>query len=180
MKSSRNGDRLVVEGDLSMKIEHYSSIKPCTKFVSSFQDMQSLKNAFIEKCEEVGGLGLAASQVGLDEKFFVLKLGDGTWNMFCNPKVDFDKTAGLSTEIEGCLSVPKEVFHIRRWNKISVSWQDEFGNEHSKTFEGFDARAIQHEYDHLVARSIVDRHKGQYRSGRFETSRQEKRRKTKR
>jgi peptide deformylase len=81
------------------------------------------------------------------------------------------KEAGLVLNVEACLSVPNESFKIRRWSMVDATWHDETGALVEKTLSGRDAQVFQHEYDHLVARSIVDRFKGQYRSGRFEAGR---------
>jgi peptide deformylase len=155
-----------------MKILHYSTIRPCTKDVSVFDtNLLSIKEEMISLCLETEGIGLAASQVALNERLFVFLSEENVWNLVCNPKMTPKKEAGLVLNVEACLSVPNESFKIRRWSMVDATWYDETGTLVEKTLSGRDAQVFQHEYDHLVARSIVDRFKGQYRSGRFEAGR---------
>lgn len=164
-----------------MNIKHFSVIIPCQRDVTVFgSELAKLKEELVSFCVESSGVGLSASQVGIEERLFVFQRTDGTWELVCNPKMKPLKESGLVKGIEGCLSVPNESFEIRRWQEVEASWQDENGQLRTETLTGFDARVFQHEFDHLVAHSIRDRHAGQYRSGRYESSRQEKRLREKR
>lgn len=158
-----------------MQIRHYSIIRPCTKDVKKFdQALLDIKKEMQELCERTNGIGLSASQVGLEERLFIFQRENGNWVLVCNPKMVPQKNEGLQRHVEGCLSVPNEAFEVRRWAKVNASWQDENGNFVEEELSGRNAQVFQHEFDHLVARSIVDRAKSQYRSSRFEASRQKK------
>lgn len=164
-----------------MKIKHFSVILPCTRDVTDFgPSLLKIKENFIASCTANEGVGLSASQVGIEERLFVFLRGNLDWELVCNPKMKPIRDSGLLTENEGCLSVPGESLKIRRWHSVEATWQDETGQVKTEVLTGLEARIFQHEFDHLVARSIRDRFAGQYRSGRYETSRQEKRLREKR
>lgn len=100
----------------------------------------------LKSMREHGGIGLAANQLGLCYRVFVLATNIP---MVCfNPRiVDFDeKTDRLA---EGCLSYPDLSVKVARSTKIRVRYQDIIGEVKSKTLEGLAARVFQHELDHL-------------------------------
>ncbi|MDD5440134.1 MAG: peptide deformylase [Candidatus Omnitrophica bacterium] len=99
------------------------------------------------------GIGLAATQVGIDLQIVVVDAGDGILKMI-NPVIV--KRDGTDVMDEGCLSVPQTVVRIKRAKVVTVEYLDEWGKRMCKTFEGLTARAIQHEIDHLNGRLIID------------------------
>jgi peptide deformylase len=101
-----------------------------------------------------GAIGFAGNQVGLKENVFSALL-DGKWRLFANAKIirrSWSKTAGL----EECLSLPDKEYQVKRYNKITIRYQNAEGETLKESFEGFNARVIQHEIDHLNGILISD------------------------
>lgn len=104
--------------------------------------------------EEEDGYGLAANQVGVEARVFVVSVG-GLELSFVNPCIE-----SLSDDYvvldEACLSFPGLNFKVRRPKSVTISWQD--GDERkTATFGGLSARVIQHEIDHLDGVRFFDR-----------------------
>ncbi|WP_312469249.1 peptide deformylase [Neobacillus sp.] len=97
---------------------------------------------------EYDGVGLAAPQIGLDARIAIVDIDDelGTIEMV-NPRVI--KTEGEQTGPEGCLSFPDLFGEVTRPNFVMIEAYDRKGRKYSLEAEGFLARAIQHEIDHL-------------------------------
>ncbi len=103
------------------------------------------------------GVGLAAPQIGLPMRLFIISLS-GTSEavkVYINPTVTSDGTVGSNEE--GCLSVPGVFTKIRRYKECKVTATDLDGNEFSDEAEGLYARVLQHEYDHIEGIIIVNR-----------------------
>ena len=111
---------------------------------------------------EANGVGLAAPQVGILKKIFVVDVGDEEGNpvpyVFINPEI-IDRE-GVQVGFEGCLSVPGKSGKVARAEKVKVKAFDKDMNEFELEAEGFLARAIQHEYDHLNGVVYVDKVEG--------------------
>jgi len=99
------------------------------------------------------GVGLAATQVGIDRQLAVIDVGDGLLKM-ANPVIV--KKEGLEAMEEGCLSCPGMIVKIKRAKKVVVSFLNEEGKVVRLKAQGLLARAIQHESDHLSGKLIVD------------------------
>jgi peptide deformylase len=110
------------------------------------------------------GVGLAAPQVGLSLRIFVI---DGTALAEDHPEAKDFKQTFLNAEIleesgdpwyynEGCLSVPGIREDVSRKPVIKIRFQDEQFKAHTKTFSGVRARIIQHEYDHIEGKLLID------------------------
>ena len=133
-----------------------------TDDVAEFDDdLRATVAGMLERMFESQGVGLAAPQVGLTQRLFVLNdEGDPEKperNMaLINPTIK--KTFGKKTRLEeGCLSLPGVNADILRPDGCLVHAFDEHGNEFEKEFTGFLSRIIQHEYDHLQGVLLVDR-----------------------
>ena len=116
---------------------------------------------FVKKMTEImiehKGVGLAAPQVGVPLRLFIISL-DGTEQnvrVYINPTVTSD--GAIVSNEEGCLSVPGVFTKIRRYKKCKVNATDLDGNEFNDEAEGLYARALQHEYDHIEGITIVNR-----------------------
>ena len=111
---------------------------------------------------EANGVGLAAPQVGILKKIFVVDVGDEEGNkvpfVFINPEII--EREGVQVGFEGCLSVPGKSGKVARAEKVKVKAFDKDMNEFELEAEGFLARAIQHEYDHLNGVVYVDKVEG--------------------
>lgn len=97
---------------------------------------------------EHDGVGLAAPQIGLDERIAIVDIDDemGTIEMI-NPRIL--KTSGEQTGPEGCLSFPDLYGEVTRPYYVKIEAFDRQGRKYTLEAEEFLARAIQHEIDHL-------------------------------
>ncbi len=103
------------------------------------------------------GVGLAAPQIGLSMRLFIISLS-GTKEavkVYINPTVT--PIGELDAFEEGCLSVPGIYTKIRRYKKCKVTATDLDGNEFTEEADGLYARALQHENDHINGITIVNR-----------------------
>jgi len=107
------------------------------------------------------GLGLAANQVGSNQRVFVIDTEWGKDENEPNPTVMINPVILSSTgeyEMEeGCISVPDIFAKVKRFNQIRYIYTDIAGNEHEEEAEGFKAVVIQHEYDHLNGVLFIDK-----------------------
>jgi len=99
------------------------------------------------------GIGLAASQVGINESMFVVDVGTGLYKLI-NPRVV--EKEGYQAIEEGCLSVPGVCIKVKRAGKVIVKAQDEDSKPVTIDAEGLLACVIQHEIDHLNGKLIID------------------------
>ncbi|MEK8088798.1 peptide deformylase [Thermithiobacillus plumbiphilus] len=108
-----------------------------------------------------GGVGIAAPQVGRFQRIVLVdvspKLKDKCHGFLTliNPRLL--EWNGMAVGREGCMSVPDFTGNVIRAEEILVQAQDLNGREHAYEFEGFEARAVQHEMDHLEGLLFLDR-----------------------
>lgn len=107
-----------------------------------------------ETMYDADGVGLAAPQVGILKRLFVVDIGDGPL-VFINPEIV--ETSGSQIDEEGCLSLPGETEEVMRPNYVRARALNEKGEEFEIEAEGLLARAILHEYDHLNGTLFIDR-----------------------
>jgi peptide deformylase len=125
-------------------------------------DVQKLIDDMIETMYAAPGIGLAAPQIGVSLRIFVVDLSLGhkpeDLMVFVNP--EFIELEGMQLEEEGCLSVPGFNATVARPTRAVVRGLDRHGT--SRTVEGKDllARAFQHEMDHLDGKLFLDRVRG--------------------
>ena len=131
--------------------------------VASFDDeFHRLVDDMIETMYAAPGIGLAATQIGVPKRVFVIDLSVGRSTgeliVLANPK--FVEREGTQLEEEGCLSAPGFNATVVRPQRVVVTGLDRNGNE--QTIEGKDllARAFQHEMDHLDGIVFIDRLRG--------------------
>jgi len=105
------------------------------------QEMLDTMNSF-------NGIGLAANQVGLLRRVFVMRTQDGRQFGCFNPWIMFGDN-DLIEDREGCLSFPELWLKVSRHNKITAGYLDNTGKPCIIELEGIDARCFQHELDHL-------------------------------
>lgn len=108
----------------------------------------------MEDLMKPAGVGLAAPQVGLSQAFFIYDVGEGV-HLVVNPQI-LARRGSASAE-EGCLSVPGVYASIDRATEITLSYLDHTGKRRIHKFVDFEARVIQHEFDHLQGMLFVDR-----------------------
>jgi peptide deformylase len=118
-----------------------------------------------ETMTKADGVGLAAPQVGLSIRLFVIDLSalgedDDRYRdyrkTFINPQIVEFSDDTCSYE-EGCLSLPDIHENVVRSSAITIKYLDESFVEHTEVFQEFAARVIQHEYDHLEGKVFTDR-----------------------
>ncbi len=107
----------------------------------------------ISLCNEYNGVGLAAPQIGLNERWAVINLNNDPYFIF-NPEI-LESDEEILFE-EGCLSLPGESHVTRRFNKVRVKYQEVDGRFRIRTLKGLEAIVYQHELDHLNGRLIRD------------------------
>ncbi len=101
------------------------------------------------------GVGLASTQIGEKEQFFVMKQGDGTFSAVFNPKI-LSKGKRTKFFFEGCLSIPNYYGQVNRPTIVTVSYLDKDGAFIKQTLRGVAAWIFQHEYDHLQGKLFMD------------------------
>lgn len=114
--------------------------------------------------EKANGVGLAAPQVGLALRMFVVD-GNGLSEEYpecagvrrcmINPEL-VEASKETNVKEEGCLSIPGIYESVKRPDWIVINYLDEQLVEHEERFEGFAARMVLHEYDHLDGKMFVD------------------------
>ena len=120
--------------------------KTCRPVGDITDRIRTLAEDMIETMHEAEGVGLAAPQVGVLRRMFVVDIGDGPI-VLINPEI-LEKD-GEQTGEEGCLSLPGKSGTVTRAEHIKIKGLDVDGNEQVYEGEGLLARAFQHEYDHL-------------------------------
>ena len=125
-------------------------------------EIQKLVRDMVETMYAAPGIGLAATQVGVPLRIFVVDLSGGRdpsgLIVMMNPQlVALD---GMQIEEEGCLSVPGFNATVVRPTRVVVRGRDTRWDEHEVEGTGLLARAFQHEMDHLDGRLFVDRLRG--------------------
>ena len=125
--------------------------------------------SFVQDLDETmaagpGGVGIAATQVGNMQRIVIVDVSNYPrlkkakhhgHLILINPEiVDWQ---GMKKGREGCMSVPDFTGNVIRAENIALSALDEKGNSHEYEMEGFEARAVQHEIDHLDGLLFLDR-----------------------
>lgn len=137
--------------------EKTSPVKDLTPEIKSFI------NDMFETMYNSDGVGLAAPQVGSGHSIFVMDADpmadedEETFGplVFINPQIIEKKGEKIPMD-EGCLSIPQVTDKVSRPEKVIVTYRDGEFNEHTKEFDGWVARVIQHEYDHLEGVLFID------------------------
>ena len=132
--------KVVVRGDeiLSKRCREVSEVN--NRIKETLDDM-------VDTMREELGVGLAAPQVGIMRRMFVAEPEPGRVYYMINPEIYFEE--GSEEDYEACLSVPGLIGIVERPQKIKIRALDRDGVEHDYEFEGFDARVMCHENDHL-------------------------------
>lgn len=126
-------------------------------------DLEKLVENMYETMYEAAGVGLAAPQIGMDIRLFVVDgqpLNENEKNEDIDPTLIGFKKVFINAEIleedgddwpfeEGCLSIPGIRADVYRPEKLVITYRDMDWNEITETYEGIAARIIQHEYDHI-------------------------------
>lgn len=120
---------------------------------------KALLDDMIDTLRDAEGVGLAAPQVGILRRIFIINVGieedRDEFVEFIDPVIV--ETSGEQDGAEGCLSVPGKRGNVKRPNKVTVEAADRNGNRFTYTGEGLMARCLCHEYDHLDGILYVDK-----------------------
>ncbi len=103
---------------------------------------------------EAEGVGLAAPQIGILRRYCVVDVGDGLIELV-NPVIE--EQSGSQSGEEGCLSIPGRYEEVERPMNVTVRAQDRNGKTFKIKAEGFKARALCHEIDHLDGILYIDK-----------------------
>ena len=127
--------------------------QPVTTFDSG---LRVLVDAMFDTMAEADGVGLAAPQVGVSSRLFVINIKGVERRAYVNPQI-IETSIETDTAEEGCLSIPGVWHDVQRPARITVQAQDLEGKAFTVKAEGLLARAIQHETDHLNGILFIDR-----------------------
>jgi peptide deformylase len=139
--------------------------KKTEEITKDYPELGPLIDNMFETMYGAHGVGLAAPQIGLAIRLFVVDASpfadddeqlEGFKKVFINPQIT-DETGKLWDFNEGCLSIPDIREDVSRKETISLTWFDENWTAHAETFSGLAARVIQHEYDHIEGRLFTDK-----------------------
>ena len=128
------------------------------------EDLIEIIENMLETMYYSDGVGLAAPQVGMSIRMFVI---DASSYAEEEPSLKDFKKVFINPEIieisgedwimnEGCLSLPEIREDITRPETVRIKYFDENFEEHDETFKGYAGRIIQHEYDHLEGKLFID------------------------
>lgn len=135
----------LVQSDDPILLERSEPLK------NDFHDLWMVRTLFPKMCRtliEYQGMGLAAPQIGLNIRFFIMQFPNELTYGCINPKILEMSDETFPVE-EGCLSFPGEFIKTNRANKIRVSFMNLDGNQVEWELEGIYSICFQHETDHL-------------------------------
>jgi peptide deformylase len=131
---------------------------------TDYPELGQLIDNMFETMYNASGLGLAAPQIGLSIRLFIVDASpfsedhpelDGFVKVFINPII-LEESGKKWDFNEGCLSIPDIREDVRRQPKILIEYYDENWDLQEKEFDGMAARVIQHEYDHIEGILFTD------------------------
>lgn len=141
-----------------------------TKTVTpDFPDLDKLIQNMKDTMYATNGIGIAAPQVGVSARLVYIDVDclkddlpelAGVSMVLINPEVTVDESAPLVNREEGCLSIPDIHENVKRHERLHIRYTDENWVVHEKDIEGYLARVIQHECDHLDKTLFTDRVEG--------------------
>lgn len=139
----------------NLRIVEDEVLRKRAKEVKEINDkIKVLVQDMFETMYEENGVGLAAPQVGILKRIFVIDVGEGPI-VFINPEI-IETSKETQTDIEGCLSIPGRRGYVVRPQKVKVKTLNLDGEEKIIEAEGLFARAICHENDHLNGQLFTD------------------------
>ncbi len=130
-----------------------------------YPDLQQLISDLFETMYKSEGMGLAAPQIGKSIRIFVIDgkpLGEDEPELadfkrvFINAHI-VEKYGELNPMTEGCLSIPNLREEVNRESHVHLTYYDENWESHDEIFDGYRARIVQHEYDHLDGILFTDK-----------------------
>jgi len=141
-------------------------LKRVAKHIASdHTNLNDLISNMWETMYNAEGVGLAAPQIGESIRVFIVDTeqtykeddkSNGVKTVFINAE-KIEEDGEFWPYEEGCLSIPHIRGEVERQKKLKIKYLDENFDEHTKVFEGINARVIQHEYDHLEGILFLDK-----------------------
>lgn len=125
--------------------------KITSELIKTAQEMIKLTESF----KDPEGAGLSSNQIGRTDSFFVVKMGKA-FTICINPKV-LSASKAQKVFFEGCFSIPDYYADIKRPATVKVIYQNEAGENITRTLTGFSAVTFQHELDHLNGILFIDK-----------------------
>ncbi len=133
-----------------------------------YPNLKQLIDNMFETMYHARGVGLAAPQIGLDIRLFIVDASPFDNDDEDKPSLKNFKKIFINAHIteesgkewpfsEGCLSIPEIREDVNRLSKINITYLDENFVEHVESYDGILARIIQHEYDHIEGKLFIDK-----------------------
>ncbi len=134
--------------------------KVCAPVPVITDELRRLADDMLETMYDAPGIGLAAPQVGVMKRLFVMdcvKERDAAPQpmVLVNPEITWVSDE-MNTYEEGCLSIPDQYAEIERPAEARLRWLDLDGKAHEEQFDGLWATCVQHEIDHLNGKLFID------------------------
>ena len=134
-----------------------AALKMTAKPVEQFDDeLRSLVDRMKRLMVDANGIGLAATQVGVLRRLFVFQNEDNGARVIVNPEI-VERSDETEVADEGCLSIQGITVPVERAVQVTVVGKDESGDDVRYELEGYSARCVQHEADHLDGVLMIDR-----------------------
>lgn len=137
--------------------------KKATDIPQEYPALKELIDNMFETMYHANGVGLAAPQVGLSIRLFVVDITDRDEpdhkdfkKVFINPLI-LEESGEFWDFNEGCLSIPDVREDVKRQKNVLLSYYDENWQHHEESFTDMAARVIQHEYDHIEGKLFTDK-----------------------
>jgi peptide deformylase len=140
--------KILTGADLPILRAKTKKVPAVTKDVQKF--LKEMQAATVK----ADGLGLAAPQVGSDQRMCVARI-NGRLTPLVNPEITW-RSKAVETAEEGCLSLPGVWVPVPRSIEITVKFQTAKGDWRELRLSDMDARVVQHETDHLDGKLIID------------------------
>ena len=117
-----------------------------------YNDLEKFEQDMIVAMKSANGMGLAANQIGITKRFFVI--GSDTFDRFKKPAIIWNPRLITQSEekvfdLEGCLSFPGLFVKVERPKVIEVEYETTKGTRESTRLDNMESKCFQHEYDHL-------------------------------
>ncbi len=139
---------VVTEGDEILR-------KKCREVTEITDRIKETMEDMLQTMRHHMGVGIAGPQIGVMRRMFVAEPEPGRVYFMINPVI-LDQS-GSQTDDEGCLSVPGMIGKVERPDHIKIEALDLDGKKQVYEFDGFDARVMCHEYDHLDGILYIDK-----------------------
>lgn len=140
---------------LTILTEENKILRQKAKRVDKIDDsIRSICASMINTMISSNGVGLSGNQVGILKRIIIILDNDNPIPMI-NPEIK-SHSKNIIVQDEGCLSIPQTFVSKNRYQNILVKYRDLKGKPHFQNYEGFTARIIQHEIDHLDGILMTD------------------------